>query len=263
MILGGGMKSAWTWDDHTEQYYFSLFTSQQPDLNWENVHVREAVYDVLRFWLDRGACGFRMDVINLISKDPNFPDAEITVPDVPYQTGYKFYTNGPRMHEYLREMNQQVLRHYDTMTVGEMPHVNDENEILQTVGANSGELNMIFIFDIVDIDGSPTGDAKAIYPWDARDLRAIINRWQRFRIDTEAWVALFVENHDTPRSLTRYCDDSDEWRELGAKLLCLMQTTLGGTLYVYQGEELGLRNAPPEWPIEEYKDVGSTTYLNK
>jgi oligo-1,6-glucosidase len=263
MILGGGTKSAWTWDENTQEYYLSLFTPEQPDLNWENPEVREGLYDILRFWLDRGASGFRMDVINLISKHPDFPDAAITVSGNAYQSGFKFYANGPRMHEYLQEMNSKVLSKYPTITVGEMPHIFDEDEILRTVGANAGEINMIFIFDIVDIDGSPTGDAKTIYPWNANDLKKIISRWQRVMYNRDGWNAIFCENHDTPRSLSRFCNDNDQYRELGAKLLCLMLTTLSGTLYVFQGQELGLRNIPAEWDIGEYKDIGSINYWKK
>ncbi|KAI9689081.1 MAG: hypothetical protein M1822_000818 [Bathelium mastoideum] len=262
-ILGGGNNSAWTWDDTTGEYYLSLFNPTQPDLNWENPKVRESVFNILRFWLDRGICGFRMDVINLISKDQNFPDAPMTAPSDLYQSGSEFYANGPRMHEYLQELKTEVLAHYDTVTVGEMPHVGDEDEILRTVGAYNGELNMIFIFDIVDIDGSPTGDAKAIVPWDANTLKRIINRWQRVMFDRGGWNAIFGENHDTPRSLSRYCDDSDEYRILGAKLLCLLWITLSGTLYLFQGQELGLRNMPASWGIEEYADISSRKFWEK
>ncbi|PVI05247.1 glycoside hydrolase family 13 protein [Periconia macrospinosa] len=263
MILGGGVRSAWTWDEGTEEYYLSLFTPEQPDLNWDNPEVRKAIYEVQRFWLDRGVNGFRLDVINMISKHPDFPDAKATS-SAKYHSGFEFYANGPHMHEYLQEMHREVMSKYPTITVGEMPHVNDFDEILKTVGEDAGELNMIFIFDIVDIDGDPrTGEAKTLYPWNANDLKSIINKWQRLMFDRGGWNALFCENHDTPRSLTRYCDDSDEYRELGAKLLALMMTTLSGTLYIFQGEELGLRNIPAEWDIEEYKDIGSINYWKK
>jgi oligo-1,6-glucosidase len=262
MILGGSGVSAWSWDEASREYYLSLFTPEQPDLNWDNPRVRETIFDILEFWLARGVCGFRMDVINLISKDPLFPDARVTTPRT-YQSGHEFYANGPRMHEYLQEMNRKVLNKYQAVTVGEMPHITDENEILRTVGANNGELNMIFIFDVVDIDGSPTGDAKTIYPWEVSTLRKIINKWQRVMIDRDGWNAIFCENHDTPRSLTRFCDDSDQYRKLGAKLLCLLFATLSGTLFVFQGQELGMRNIPVEWDIAEYKDIGSSNYWKK
>jgi oligo-1,6-glucosidase len=262
MILGEA-NSAWTWDEKTQEYYLSLFTSEQPDLNWENPAVRDAVHDVLRFWLDRGCSGFRMDVINLISKVQHFPDAEVVVKNNKYQPGDKFYANGPRLHEYLKEINRKVLSKYDTLTVGEMPFVRDEDEIMRVVGAESEELNMIFSFDLVDIDNVP-GDFKfTLHPWDARDLKRIVNRLQRLMLERDGWNSLFVENHDQPRSVSRYTDDSDEFREYGAKLLALMQTTLAGTLYVYQGEELGMRNVPAEWDEKEYKDVESINFFKK
>ncbi len=252
-----------TWDEKTQEYHLSLFTPEQPDLNWENPAVREAVHDVLRFWLDRGVSGFRMDVINLISKVQTFADAEITVKDNKYQPGDKFYANGPRLHEWLKEINQEVLSKYDTITVGEMPFVRDEDEIIRVVGAQSEELNMIFSFDIVDIDNAPDDFKFSLYSWDASDLKKIVNKLQRLMLERDGWNALFVENHDQPRSVSRYTDDSDEWREYGAKLLCLMQTTLAGTLYVYQGEEIGMRNIPESWGSEEYKDIESINFFKK
>jgi oligo-1,6-glucosidase len=261
-LILGEANSAWTWDETTQEYYLSLFTPEQPDLNWENPAVREAVHNILRFWLGRGASGFRMDVINLISKHQDFPDAPVVV-KAKYQPGDKYYANGPRLHEYLKEINQKVLSKYDAMTVGEMPFVRDEDEIMRIVGATSGELNMIFAFDLVDIDNVP-GDFKfTLHPWDARDLKRTVNRLQRMMLERDGWNSLFVENHDQPRSVSRYTDDSDEWREYGAKLLCLMQTTLAGTLYVYQGEEIGMRNVPPEWEPKEYKDIESINFWKK
>ncbi|KAL1798837.1 hypothetical protein ACET3X_002874 [Alternaria dauci] len=259
----GEANSAWTWDETTQEYYLSLFTPEQPDLNWENPDVRAAVHDVLRFWLDRGASGFRMDVINLISKVQTFPDAEISVKDSKYQPGAKYYANGPRLHEWLKELRREVLSKYDTLTVGEMPFVRDEDEVIKVVGAENEELNMIFTFDLVDIDNIP-GDFKyTLHPWDARDLKKIVNRLQRLMLERDGWNSLYVENHDQPRSVSRYTDDSDQWREYGAKLLCLMQTTLAGTLYVYQGEEIGMRNVPKDWKPEEYKDIESINFFKK
>jgi oligo-1,6-glucosidase len=259
----GEANSAWTWDEKTQEYYLSLFTPEQPDLNWENPAVQEAVHDVLRFWLDRGVSGFRMDVINLISKVQSFPDAEVTVKDNKYQPGDKFYANGPRLHEFLKDINRKVLSKYDTLTVGEMPFVRDNDEIIRVVGAQNEELNMIFCFDLVDIDNVP-GDFKyTLHPWDASDLKKILNKLQRLMLERDGWNTLFVENHDQPRSVSRYTDDSDEWREYGAKLLCLMQTTLAGTLYVYQGEEIGMRNVPTSWEEKEYKDIESINFFKK
>ncbi|KAH7069206.1 alpha-glucosidase-like protein maltase [Paraphoma chrysanthemicola] len=259
----GEANSAWTWDETTQEYYLSLFTPEQPDLNWENPAVRAAVHDVLRFWLDRGCSGFRMDVINLISKVQSFPDAEVIVKDNTYQPGDKYYANGPRLHEWLKEINREVLSKYDTLTVGEMPFVRSEDEIIRVVGAESKELNMIFSFDIVDIDNAPNDFKLSLQDWDARDLKRIISRLQRLMLERDGWNSLFIENHDQPRSVSRYTDDSDEWREYGAKLLALMQSTLAGTLYVYQGEEIGMRNVPESWSEEEYKDIETINFFAK
>ena len=162
-------------------------------------------------------------------------------------------------------MREKVLNKYDTITVGEMPFVRDENEILKVVGEKSGELNMIFIFELVDIDNIQGSFRMTWRNWDANEIKQIINRYQRLMIERDGWNSVFCENHDNPRSVSRYADDSDEYRELGAKLLSLMQTTIAGTLYVYQGEELGMKNvpAPPEWDIEEYKDIETINYWKK
>ena len=200
----------------------------------------------------------------MISKVPTYPEAPVVLDPLThrYQPGTQFFVNGPKLHDYLQEMHQKVLSKYDTITVGEMPGVSDENEILRTVGANAGELNMIFIFDIVDID--KPNIRMALKPWDVKEMKGIISRWQRCMIERDGWNSVFIENHDNPRSVSRYTDDSDAMRDKGAKLLALMQTTLGGTLFVYQGEEIGMRNAPTDWDIsEEYKDVETINYWKK
>jgi oligo-1,6-glucosidase len=204
----GEANPAWTWDEESQEYYLSLFTPEQPDLNWENSDVREAVYNVLRYWLDRGASGFRMDVINLISKVQEFPDADIVVPGARYQPGDKYFANGPRLHEWLKEINRQVLSKYDTLTVGEMPFVRDEDEIIRVVGAESEELNMIFAFDLVDIDNVP-GDFKfTLHQWDARDLKRIVNRLQRLMLERDGWSKLIL-------------------REVGESTMCVKETVFG------------------------------------
>jgi len=259
----GEANSAWTYDTETAQYYLSVFTPDQPDLNWENPDVREAVWDVMRFWLDKGVAGFRMDVINMISKVPSYPEAPIVLDPKThkYQPGTQFFVNGPKLHDYMHEMYQKVLSKYDTITVGEMPGVDSEDEILRTVGADAKELNMIFIFALVDIDKPNV--RMALKGWDVKEMKGIISRWQKVMFERNGWNSVFIENHDNPRSVSRYTDDSDEWRDKGAKLLALMQTTLGGTIFVYQGEEIGLRNAPMEWDPSEYKDIETVNYWKK
>ena len=195
----------------------------------------------------------------------SFPDAEPNLgPEAQFHIGSAYFANGPRMHEYLRELHDKVLSRYDTITVGEMPFVTDVDEIMRTVGADARELNMIFIFDIVNLDMVPGTTPFTVHPFDASDISRIVSSWQLEMKKHDGWGALFVENHDQPRSVSRYVDDSDMWREKGAKLLALMQSTLAGTLYIYQGEELGMRNVPWTWdPAEEYKDILSQNFWNE
>ena len=205
-----------------------------------------------------------MDVINLISKDQAFPDAPQNMPPgYKYQNGNEFYVNGPRMHEYLQEMYSKVLSKHDTITVGEMPGISDPKEIIRTVGSDAGELNMIFIFDIVDIDNEGK-QRLTLKSFNASDMARILTKWETTMLENDGWNSLFVNNHDQPRAVSRYTDDSDEWRVKGAKLICLMQSTLAGTLYVYQGEELGMRNVPESWdPATDYKDIEAINYWAK
>lgn len=213
----------------------------------------------MRFWIDKGAKGFRMDVINLISKDQSFKDAAVTRPGAKYQSGMNHFANGPKLRDYLLEMKQEVLSKHDLLTVGEMPFLSDPDRIIDLVKAEEGALNMIFTFDLMSLDEVP-GESKFSHkPWEVKDLRDIISKMRKV-ITNQGWKSLYVENHDQPRSISRFCDDSDEMRDIGAKLLCIMQTTLTGTLYIYQGEELGMRNMPPSWGPEEYKDVESVAY---
>ncbi|KAM0084364.1 hypothetical protein ACKRZS_003399 [Fusarium odoratissimum] len=253
-------ESAWTYDSKTDQYYLSLFTPFQADLNWETPFVREEVCDILRFWLDKGVSGFRMDVINLISKDQRFPDAEIRHPGRKYQPGECYFANGIRLIDYLQEIKTAVFSKYDTLTVGEMPYLEDEEERLKMVAAEEGVLNMIFTFEMIGLDIVPEKGRFSNKPWKVSELKDIIAKACKI-VNQDGWHTLFCENHDQPRSVTRFCDDSDEHRVAGTKLLSTMQTSLPGTLYVYQGEELGMRNVPKSWALEEYIDIESISYI--
>lgn len=235
-----------------------MFSREHPDLNWENDDVRATVHDILRFWLDRGICGFRMDVIDHISKVQRLPDAKMTITGQYYQPGCKFYAHGPRMHDFLHEM-REVLDEYDTLTVGDMPFMNDEDEIIRTVGTQ-GSLNMILLFEMLNMDNEPGRSKWSYHEWDAMDMKRIHEHTQRPMLDRKGWNTIFCENHDTPRAISRFADDSDEWRECAAKMLCTKHRTLGGTEYIYQGEELGMRNIPTNWSIEEYKDIETQKY---
>lgn len=207
-----------------------------------------------------------MDVINLISKDPAFPDAPMMEPDCEFQPGERFYTNGPRFHEFMQGMYDNVLSKYDTMTVGETPYVSEMSEIIKTVGSTAKELNMIFIFDHMEIQDVKTkGESKwSMRDWKLPELKKILSIWQRRMIEWDGWSTVFFECHDQARSVSRYVDDNDGFRERGAKVLALMQTTLGGTLFLFQGQEIGMRNFPADWdPEVDYKDVESINFWNK
>ncbi|MEW5989446.1 MAG: alpha-glucosidase [Chloroflexota bacterium] len=241
--------SAWQYDPLTDEYYLHLFSRKQPDLNWENPAVRQSVYDMMRWWLDKGVDGFRMDVINLISKVPGLPDAPITGPGR-YQWAGPYFANGPRIHELLQEMNTAVLSNYDVMTVGEMPMVSPEQALLY-VAPERREVNMIFQFDHTDLDSGPGGkwDVK---PWKLTDLKRVLSRWQ-VELHGRGWNSLYLNNHDQPRQVSRF-GNGTTYRVESAKLLATLLHTLPGTPYIYQGEEIGMTNVAFD-SIEEYRDV--------
>ncbi|KAI0083902.1 glycoside hydrolase family 13 protein [Irpex rosettiformis] len=258
--------SAWEYDPPTEEYYLHLFVKEQPDLNWDNPEVREGVYETMRFWLKRGCDGFRMDVINMISKVEGLPDAVVTEPMEEFQPAGLLYVDGPKQHVYLKEMYDKVLRHHDIMTVGETPLTHNIDSITSYVLPGNNELNMVFVFEIMDIDsGGVEGGAEAVSPlvhreWKLLEWKNITEKWQKVKREEGFWNALFLENHDHARSVTRYGNDSPQWRTPSAKLLALYHTTLSGTVYVYQGQELGLKNFGREWGLEEYKDVATGNF---
>ena len=215
--------------------------------------MRKAVHEIMRFWLDRGANGFRMDVINYISKDQNFPDAPVSDPSSPWQHGFMYYANGPRLHEYLQDLGK-ILQEYDAFSVGEMPFVRDTNEVLNVVKWDRKELGMIFQFDMVDIDHGPLGKFTP-REWPLTDMKEIINRWQTTMYAGDGWNALYWENHDQPRTIDRYTSGKPEHRIPGAKMLATALALQAGTPFVYQGQELGMGNVPKEWGMDEYKDI--------
>ena len=191
-IFGG---SAWHYDELTEQYYLALFLPSQPDLNWANSDMREATYDDMRFWLDRGVDGFRIDSMNLMSKHPDLPDGKVMT-DEPYQSGEEFFASGPRMHEYIQEMRREVFDHYDVMTVGELGFTKDEQSVSQYVAADRKELNMLFTGDIVDLDfGSTKYEHGDFSP---RKIRDITNLWQSAMPKFDGWNTVYLDNHVSP-----------------------------------------------------------------
>ena len=242
---------AWEPDEGGGEYYLHLFSRRQPDLNWENPQVRHAIYEMMRWWLDRGVDGFRMDVINMISKDPALPDGRVSG-DGPYGDGAEHFIGGPRLHEYLQEMHREVFAGRDgLLTVGEMPGVTVEEARLFTDPAR-GEVDMVFQFEHVGLDqGATKWDLR---PLDLRDLKASFGRWQAGLADV-GWNSLYWDNHDQPRIVSRWGDGSPASAKALATLLHLHR----GTPYVYQGEELGMTNYP--WAgIEEFRDIESINH---
>ncbi len=243
--------SAWQYDEQTDEYYLHLFTKKQPDLNWENPKVREEVYKMMDWWLQKGIDGFRMDVINLISKVPGLPDAPV-VNKARYQFGGQYFANGPRLMEFLTEMKQRVLSRYDILTVGETPFVTTQDAI-RLANEETGALNMVFQFEHMELDGQKGDDPRrSIGQWELLDLKDVMTRWQK-GLENRAWNSIFLGNHDQPRSVSRFGDDS-QYRVESAKLLATFTHMLQGTPYIYQGEEIGMTNVAFD-SIEEYRDV--------
>lgn len=241
--------SAWQYDQTRGQYYLHFFSKKQPDLNWDNPRVRNSVFEMMTWWLQKGIDGFRMDVISMISKQPGLPDGK-AAPGALYGDGSPFTTNGPHVHEYLREMNRKVLSRYDIMTVGETPGVTVE-EAKKYAGLHSGELNMVFQFEHVDHAGKygKWGDDRLDVP----RLKESLFRWQT-SLDGYAWNSLFWDNHDQPRAVSRFGNDSAQWRERSAEMLATCLHMLQGTPYIYQGEELGMTNMPFD-KLEDFRDI--------
>jgi oligo-1,6-glucosidase len=247
--------SAWELDAGSGDYFLHLFSRKQPDLNWENPEVRSAVYSMMRWWLDRGVDGFRMDVVNFISKDPALPDGRV-VAGGPFGDGTPFYICGPRIHEFLAEMRREVFadRVGSFLTVGEMPGVTVEEAVLFT-DPDRAEVDMVFQFEHVQLDqGMTKWDVRPLL---LRDLKASFGRWQVGLLEI-GWNSLYWDNHDQPRAVSRFGDDG-EFREQSAKLLATVLHLHRGTPYVYQGEELGMTNAP-FGQIEDFRDIESLNY---
>jgi oligo-1,6-glucosidase len=255
-------KPAWTWDPETEEYYLHVYASGQPDLNWENRDCRRALYDTaIKFWLDRGVDGFRVDTVNKYSKVPGLPDAPITEPDVETQIAMCHYANGPRIHEYLGEM-KAVMSKYDVMTVGELPNTPELADVLAYIAPESRELDMVFNFDTVNLGQTP-GNRFLPVPFDNSDFKRSLTKWQRLPETYGAWTTVFLENHDQGRSVSRFASDLPQYRDAAAKMLATILATMTGTLFVYQGQEIGMVNAPLSWPADEYKCVRSVNYYRE
>ncbi|MBH0158247.1 alpha,alpha-phosphotrehalase [Fictibacillus sp. 5RED26] len=247
--------SAWKLDEETGQYYLHLFDVTQADLNWENTEVRQRVYEMMNYWFEKGVDGFRLDVINLISKNQDFPndDGSIAPGD-----GRRFYTDGPRVHEYMQEMNKEVFSKYDVLTVGEMSSTTIDNCIKYT-NPDRNELSMTFNFHHLKVD-YPNGEKWSIADFDFLKLKEILSTWQVEMHKGGGWNALFWCNHDQPRIVSRYGDDG-EYRVQSAKMLATAIHMMQGTPYIYQGEEFGMTN-PKFTKIDQYRDVESLNMFN-
>ena len=231
---------AWQYDEATGQYYLHLFSKKQVDLNWENPKVRDEVYDLMTFWCDKGIDGFRMDVISMISKDQSFPDGPVK-PDG-YGDFSPYCISGPRVHEFLQEMNQRVLSKYDLLTVGEAAGVTID-EAKKYARSDGKELGMVFQFEHVD---GGNGRGSIIAKWTTgkpklTNVRAILNKWQT-ELEGCAWNSLYWDNHDQPRCVSMFGNDAPEYRVRSAKMLATCLHMMKGTPYIYQGEELGMTN---------------------
>lgn len=239
---------AWEYDSTTDSYYLHIFSRKQPDLNWDNPRLRDEIFTMMRWWLDKGIDGFRMDVINLISKTEGLPDGPIVNGSGDLSP---LVCNGPHVHDYLKEMNAKVLSHYDIMTVGETPNVDVETAHLYT-DEDRHELNMVFQFEHMGIDMGPYGK------WTDRrfalkDLKEVLSKWQTGMVSS-GWNSLYWNNHDQPRVISRFGCDSKQWREKSGKMLATLLHMMKGTPYIYQGEEIGMTNVAFD-KLEDYRDI--------
>ncbi|MCP4179362.1 MAG: alpha-glucosidase [bacterium] len=242
---------AWKLNKTTGEYYLHLFTQKQPDLNWKNPKVRNEVYDLMKFWFDKGIDGFRMDVINVISKKEGLPDRDLTK-----EIG-TCYKNGPKLHDYLREMNREVLTKYNCLTVGECSGARIE-DALETVGYNRNELQTLFHFEAMLTDAAPDGNPFLKTEIDLLKLKEVFTRWHH-DLYNKAWNSIYLMNHDQPRSVSRFGNDT-EYRKESAKMLGTFQLSMCGTPYIYQGEEIGMTNC--HFEPEEFRDVQAVNYRN-
>lgn len=246
--------SAWEYVESRNQYFLHCFAKEQPDLNWDNPVVRDHIYEMMNWWFELGIDGFRMDVISLISKHPDYPEDE----SLPYtKSYYAGASNGPRVHEYLHEMNEKVLSKHNVMTVGETPNTNSKQAILYTHPERK-ELNMIFHFDHMHLDYGKHGKFSDVR-FKLNDLKEVLSEWQLAL--EEGWNSLYWSNHDQPRAVTRFGDEKD-YRVKSSKMLGTLLHMMKGTPYIYQGEEIGMKNVPFE-SITNYRDIETKFFYSE
>ncbi|UII30803.1 alpha-glucosidase [Fulvivirga ulvae] len=239
--------SVWEYDPATEEYYLHLFSKKQPDLNWENPKVRQEMHDIMKFWFDKGIDGFRMDVVSLLSKRTDFPDSDIKDFNTIIN---RYYANGPRVHEFLKEMHREVLSKYDIMTVGEGPGI-DLDHGINYVEESGEELNMIFHFGHMFMDNGPGGKYDPV-EWDLVDFKNVFTAWDE-KLKGKGWGSIFLGNHDFPRIVSRFGNDKAYWKQ-SAKLLATLLLSMRGTTYIYQGDEIGMTNVA-HLSIDDYRDI--------
>jgi oligo-1,6-glucosidase len=253
--------SAWKYDETTDEYYLHLFAESQPDLNWEVEETRQAIYkSALTSWFEKGIDGFRIDTAGMYSKVQSFPDAPIVFPDVEFQPCKLYHQSGPRIHEFHKEMFKQVTSKYDAMTVGEVGHSTRE-DALKYVSASEKEMNMMFLFDVVEV-GADVSDRFRYKGYNLTDFKKAIQSQSDFTVDTDAWSTVFFENHDQPRAISRF-GNATKYRVKSGKALALLQATLSGTGFIYQGQEIGMTNVPRSWDVSEYLDINTVNYVKQ
>ena len=271
---------AWKYVKERDQYYMHLFDYRQPDLNWESPKTRQKIYDdAIRFWLDRGVDGFRVDTAGIYSKDQKFEDGEVDPKSrfgKEFGTPFQAVVNGPRIHEFWQEIRKGATSKYgDVLMVGELGPIGKE-EIMKYVGRNRKELSMVFDFEMSTIaETEMAGGFEKLAQWDLPMLKAAVGRTQSLIAEKGGWASVFAENHDLPRSVSRYGSGSvtrkgegddhadGKYLERSAKVLCLLLTTLSGNLYMYEGQEIGMTNIPKNWSLDDLMDIASIQYYEK
>lgn len=243
--------SAWEYDAQTDQYYLHLFSKKQPDLNWENPRVRQEVRDIIHFWSKKGVDGYRIDTVCMYSKNMDFPDT-----GEEHRLAVEHFNDGPKMHDYLQELHDHGFEPYDAMTVGEANNIPIERA-LRYVGEDRKELSMLFHFEHVNLGGKyDTWTPEAITP---QRIKTIFSRWQTAMHEEKGWNTLYWSNHDQPRVVSRFGDDTTYWKE-SAKMLATILHLQKGTPFIYQGEEIGMTNVP--FQRDEYRDIEAIRFLN-